>query len=282
MSLSQEITPHLPYLRRYARALAGSQASGDAYVIETLEAILEAPHAFPRDLGVRVGLYRILSSLYLPMMKAGLAAVDDAREGDSFDKTLRNLASLTARSRQAFLLKAVEGFNCNEIATILNIDLNTVTKWISEAGREISQCVVTDVLIIEDEALIAAELSMIVRELGHSVVGVARTQREALALTERRRPGLILADINLADGSSGVCAVNEILQRQDTPIIFITAYPERLLTGVRPEPTFLLTKPYRLEAVKATIFQCLFFNQRAVPIPEGLSPGSEICSPQTL
>jgi hypothetical protein len=47
------------------------------------------------------------------------------------------------------------------------------------------------------------------------------------------------------------------------PVIFITAYPERLLTGERPEPTFLVTKPFRPEVVKAIISQALFFDRRA-------------------
>ena len=46
------------------------------------------------------------------------------------------------------------------------------------------------------------------------------------------------------------------------PVIFITAYPERLLTGAKPEPTFLIRKPYRPDEVKAVISQALFFDVR--------------------
>ena len=76
----------------------------------------------------------------------------------------------------------------------------------------------------------------------------------------RHRPGLVLADIQLADGSSGIDAVKDILGRFDVPVIFITAFPERLLTGERPEPTFLITKPFQPETVKAAIGQALFFH----------------------
>jgi CheY-like chemotaxis protein len=93
---------------------------------------------------------------------------------------------------------------------------------------------------------------------------VARTQAEAVAAAERRRPGMVLADIQLADGSSGIDAVNEILTAFKVPVIFITAYPERLLTGERPEPTFLITKPFQPEIVKAVISQALFFDAKAV------------------
>ena len=76
-------------------------------------------------------------------------------------------------------------------------------------------------------------------------------------------PGLVLADIQLADGSSGLDAVNEILTEIEVPVIFITAFPERLLTGEKPEPAFLITKPFRPEAVKAAISQALFFDRKA-------------------
>jgi CheY-like chemotaxis protein len=91
---------------------------------------------------------------------------------------------------------------------------------------------------------------------------MARTHNEAVAAVEKHRPGLVLADIQLADGSSGLQAVNEILQTDELPVVFITAFPERLLTGTRPEPAFLITKPFRVDAVKAIISQVLFFDSR--------------------
>jgi DNA-directed RNA polymerase specialized sigma24 family protein len=262
MGLSREIAPHLPYLRRYARALSGSQKSGDAYVVETLEGIIEDPSAFPGDWGARAGLYRTFSRIWSSVAEQMSSSTIEEQDVGS-RSAMKNLGRLTPRSRQAFLLKTVEGFSLAEVAFVLSADTQTVSRYISQAGREIAECVATDVLIIEDEAVIAAELSLIARELGHTVIGVARTQTEAGKLVHGRRPGLVLADIHLADGSSGIDAVNDILQTVETPIIFITAYPERLLTGQRPEPTLLISKPYDVEAVKATICQSLFFDQRA-------------------
>jgi len=95
------------------------------------------------------------------------------------------------------------------------------------------------------------------------VIDVARTRTEAAEAVSRRQPGLVLADIQLADGSSGVDAVNDILSLFEVPVIFITAYPERFLTGQRPEPAFLITKPFRTETVKAVISQALFFDQKS-------------------
>jgi len=261
MTLSQQIGPYLPYLRRYARALTGSQQIGDAFVVQTLEVILEEPASFPKQHGVRAGLYRIFSTLWSAVSEQSVLAEN---EGDSkAPSVMRNVARLAPHSRQAFLLTTVERFARSDIAFILDVDIQAVPALMSQAAREIAECVATNVLIIEDEALIAAELSMIVRELGHSIIGVARTHAEAKQLATQKTPGLVLADIHLADGSSGIDAVNDILEQADIPIIFITAYPEDLLTGQRPEPTFLISKPYDVEAVKATICQSLFFDQKA-------------------
>ena len=120
-----------------------------------------------------------------------------------------------------------------------------------------------DVLIIEDEPLIAMDLEGIVTSIGHEVQANARTHAEAVAAVKARRPGLVLADIQLADGSSGLEAVNEILGEIEVPVIFITAYPEQLLTGLRPEPTFLIPKPFQTDTVKAVVSQALFFDMKA-------------------
>ncbi len=101
--------------------------------------------------------------------------------------------------------------------------------------------------------------------MGNHVVGIATTHEEAVTLFNERQPSIVLADIQLADGSSGIDAVNEILAGSDVPVIFITAFPERLLTGERPEPTFLITKPFQRATVKAAIAQALFFDTTTVP-----------------
>ena len=82
----------------------------------------------------------------------------------------------------------------------------------------------------------------------------------ALAAFEDSDAGLVLADIQLADGSSGIDAVQDILALAPVPAIFITAFPERLLTGHRVEPTFLISKPFRENTVRAAISQSLLFT----------------------
>ena len=169
---------------------------------------------------------------------------------------------MTPRPRQAFLLRTVEGFTAEQVAQIMSISRAEAEDLVKAAGIEIAQQGATDVLIIEDEPIIALDIETLVEELGHHVCGVARTRTEAVAAAIAKKPGLVLADIQLADGSSGLDAVNDILNAFDVPVIFITAYPERLLTGDRPEPAFLITKPFQPDALRASISQALFFNRR--------------------
>lgn len=258
MSLTARIASHLPYLRRYARAVTGSQASGDAYVAATLEALIADLSIFPKASSDRVALYKLFVSL------AGSVKIEVAPQDSPFGWERRaadNLAHLPAQERHAFLLVSVEGFSIPEAAEILGVDENRIALLINEASEAISRQVATDILIIEDEPLIALDIEQMVEDLGHRVTGIARTRAQAVALFAKTQPKMVLADIQLADGSSGIDAVNEILGQAAVPVIFITAFPERLLTGERPEPAFLVTKPFNPDMVKALISQALFFNE---------------------
>src|SRR4029079_19207321 len=163
----------------------------------------------------------------------------------------------------AFLLVALEGFSEEDASRILDTDVTTLRSLVEESGRELAAEIAPDVLIIEDETFIAMDLEGLVENLGHRVLGVARTHSAAVSLAKAKKPGLILADIQLADGSSGLDAVNELLKTFEVPVIFITAYPERFLTGERPEPAFLIAKPFQPATVSAVISQVLFFERKA-------------------
>jgi len=265
MSQTAPIAANLPYLRRFARALTGSQASGDAYAVAALEAIAEDATIADGPLEPRLVLYqvflRIWGSLAVNQREDDLPANPTMRAAD------RTLEALTPLPRVVFLLRALEGFTTAEIGAIMDRPASEIVEWLDIAGRQISAQLRTDVLIIEDEPIIAMDLEAMVTDLGHSVTRIARTHAEAVAAIAEQAPGLVLADIQLADGSSGLDAVNDILTVCNVPVVFITAYPERLLTGDRPEPTFLITKPFRTDTVKAVISQALFFDRRAMLSP---------------
>jgi CheY-like chemotaxis protein len=260
MSIARQVSQELPALRRFARLVSGSQRSGDAHVVATLEALNADPGAFPSDLPPRQGLYKVFLKLWNSTVPPALS---NSFEVEPKNAAERNLEAITPLPRQTFLLRTVEGFSVEEIAGVLDRSPEAVTGLITQAGREIAQQVATEILIIEDEPIIALDIETMVQELGHRVTGIARTHKEAIASARIHEPGLVLADIHLADGSSGLAAVNEILTSINVPVIFITAYPERLLTGEKPEPAFLITKPFQADTVRATISQALFFDRRA-------------------
>ena len=258
MTLSTRIAPHLPYLRRYSRALTGTQTSGDAYVAAVLEAIIADISIFPDTSNDRVALYKLFTTLF----GSSAVQVPEPTSPYAWEKRASvNLAKVSPVARQAFILASVENFRLPEIAEILGFDETETASLLDRASKEISRQVATDIMIIEDEPLIAMDIEQLVESLGHKVVSVARTHREAVTLFNQTKPRMILADIQLADGSSGIDAVNDILNSHSVPVIFITAFPERLLTGERPEPTFLVTKPFNPDVVKALISQALFFDE---------------------
>ncbi|MGQ2909944.1 MAG: response regulator [Aliihoeflea sp.] len=260
MSLSARIAPHLPFLRRFARAVSGSQTSGDALVAATLEAIIADPSVFPAASTDRIALYRIFTKLF---SSVAVRVPDEMPANPWESRAVANLSSLAPLPRQAFLLVAVEGFGEREAAEVLDVEQKEFSRLLGQASDEISRQVATDILIIEDEPLIAMDIEQMVESLGHRVVGTARTHKEATALFKTSNAKMVLADIQLADGSSGIDAVNEILASASVPVIFITAFPERLLTGERPEPAFLVTKPFNPDMVKALISQALFFDRQS-------------------
>ncbi len=258
MPLGDQITANLPYLRRYARALTGSQSSGDAFVRATLEAALADEGLRASLADGRVPLFQAFTRLW---SSAALEVAGGSQPSDIHEAAAQErLSHVTPPSRQALLLTTIEEFSVEEAAEIMGVSPDDVAELASEAIQEIERDSATGVLIIEDEPLISMQLEDIVRSLGHDVVGTAATRTQAQQVIADRRPGLVLADIQLADGSSGLDAVDDILAVGDLPVIFITAFPERLLTGDRPEPTYLVTKPFQEASVRAAISQALFFG----------------------
>jgi CheY-like chemotaxis protein len=257
MSLGSQIAANLPFLRRYARALTGSQASGDAFVREMLEAVLADEALMASLAGGRVPLYRAFSKVWASA--SGPEATGTAASEHEAGAQAR-LGVITPPARQALLLTTLEDFTTAEAAAILDRSPEEVAEMVAQAIADIEREQTTSVLIIEDEPLIAMQLEDLVTSLGHTVSGTAATRTQARAAVSEAMPGLVLADIQLADGSSGLDAVDDILSAGSMPVIFITAYPERLLTGDRPEPTYLVTKPFQEATVRAAISQALFFG----------------------
>lgn len=262
MSYAETYGPYVPYLRRFARALTGSQTDGDQYVKIALEALAAGETDIDDEIDAKVALFQMFLGIWRTT-GAELETEPEVANLDSQKTPHDRVRALAPTSRLAFLLSAMEGMNNSEIAQVMRVNVDEVKDLIDTAEMDISRQLETKVMIIEDEPIIAVDLEGLVEELGHKSTGIAATHTTAVELFHEDRPGLVLADVQLADGSSGIEAVSEILESYDVPVIFITAFPERLLTGEGLEPTYLIAKPFKPSNVKAAISQALLFHRSA-------------------
>lgn len=260
--LSEALTRELPFLRRYARAVTGQQQQGDLAVKGCLERLLGRGLDGGLDAtALRLALYRALHDVWREQ-GAG-EATSEERSLTNSSIIVSRIEHLTPPRRQILILTTLEGFSLQQAATILDLSPARAAALLEEARADLHAQEATRILIIEDEPVIALDIAHTVRQDGHSVVGIAATRSEAVALAVREQPGLVLADIKLADDSSGLDAVNQILRDHSVPVIFVTAFPERLLTGERPEPTLLITKPFDHEILRVSISQALAMRSSA-------------------
>ncbi len=260
-SMARRIAAELPCLRRYARALTGSQDSGDRYAAVTLEAMVGdralLAQAEEPKIALFAAFHAVWSSSGAPVAGEGAGSGLEAR-------AQAHLARLTPNTREALLLRTIEEFSHAEIGQIMQIGAGDAEELVAIAYHEMAEGLRGRVMVIEDEPLIALDIRNIVTDMGHAVTGIARTRDQAVAMGGETPPDLVLADIQLADNSSGIDAVNDLLaEMPDLPVIFITAFPDRLLTGERPEPAFLITKPFAPEQVRSAVSQAMFFASTA-------------------
>ncbi len=256
--ISGEIETHLPLLRRYARAVTGSRRHGDHLTEATLVSILNDTGTLDTRLTLKVAMFRLMQDLWC---QGQSVLADDLSEVEM--KAHKHLAKLTPGSREALLLRAFEKFSDHEIGEIIRTPAARAAELVKIARLDLARSLTGRVLVIEDEAAIAAEIETIVHSMGHTVIGSARTRHDAVRLASFDEPDLIVSDIQLADNTSGLDAVEDILNDYPLkPVIYVTAYPELLLTGVEQDPAFLVTKPYTPDEVRSAISQAMFFSPR--------------------
>ena len=220
----------IPFARRFARALSGSQPAGDALVAASLR------HGLP-DLPANLALYSAI---------AERAPETQTAAGD-----------LSPAQRCLLLLTSLEELGEADAALVMRMELDMARRELAEARDRLRRITATDILVIEDEPVIAMDLRLLVQRCGHRVVGMAASEAEALRLARECKPGLILADVNLGRGGDGITAVRRILTEVSVPVIFITAYPERLLTAEGVEPAFIINKPFDPLAVAIATYQAI-------------------------
>jgi CheY-like chemotaxis protein/DNA-directed RNA polymerase specialized sigma24 family protein len=251
--LSQAITRTLPYLRRYARAVTGSQEHGDAWVRLCVEVAVRQPDLIAATQDTKASVFRLFHRLRQPF--GGLE--EQARDTTVSGRLKGSLTDMAPLQRQVLLLTALENFTVEDAAQILEIGVDVAETALLQARRELQRVASVRVLVIEDEAVIAMDVAEIVRNAGHQVVGVAATEKAAIELAKQHSPHLVLADIQLKGSDSGISAVRQILGAMSVPVIFVTGFPERLLTGTQLEPAFVISKPFDPDLLRAAIAQAL-------------------------
>lgn len=255
-SLSGQLLATLPYLRRYARALTGTQSHGDEWVRLCVEVLLEQPELVRDVAKSKVDIFELFHKLQRPFvdLDASSGVDDPVTPPDRLEAQMRDIPDV---QRKVLLLTMLEDFSVEESARILGIAAREAEDALREARESLRRGASVRVLIIEDEAVIALDVAQIVRSAGHQVVGIAASEKAAVELAGKHAPDLVIADIQLKGADDGRVAVREILKSMSVPVIFVTGFPERLLTGQGIEPAFVITKPFAADHLKAAVAQAL-------------------------
>ena len=248
-----DVLRHVPYLRRHARLLTGSTEVGDEYVRLCLELIVAEPERLEGD-DLRAQLFAAFHTAW-----GALNLPQPARPADPMSQEERlahGITKLAPLERRVLLLAAVENLPLDQVGRILGLDETEARELLAKSRLDLGRHTSASALIIEDEPIIAMELSQIVTEMGLTVSAAVAGQQQAVDVASQAL-ALVLADIQLAGDGSGLVAAREILQRYDVPVVFVTGFPERLLTGDGLEPAFVVAKPFTEAALKATIAHAL-------------------------
>ena len=252
---SAQLVRDLRGLRRFARALTGSMARGDAYVEASLRSIGARGsrlRGHPLD---RILLFRAFLRVWLPAQPVARARTSLTETSGGLHAADRRLQALTPLSRAVLLLCELEGFDRSEVAEILTVSPDAVGRLVARAQNEIGRVLATRILIVEDESRTAEQLCSIVRDMGHRLVGIAPTRRHAVRMARYRRPGLVLVDTDTIDTGNvrdEPDLAASLGAASGVPIIVVTASPERV------GGPYTLPKPCRAEEVRSVLGEALF------------------------
>ncbi|HEX6143912.1 MAG TPA: response regulator [Geminicoccaceae bacterium] len=255
MTRFEPVLRHLPGLRRYAYASTGSREKGDECVRATLQALVAAPDVIDQA-AVLVSLFRLFHEVndlpsLTPRIGSGEPVSAEAR-------LFLQIATVERESRAALLLAHVIGLTHAEVGQILDLDEPEVARLVAAARHRLGRLASAQVLIIEDDYLIAHEIQRVVENMGQRVIGPAATFEEAMACAAHEAPTLVLADVQLRDGRvAGLLAGNALAREHHVPLIVITAYPERLAQEAEVQPQQIFTKPFSYASLQSAITDSL-------------------------
>lgn len=271
---ARELYDHLPFLRRYARALTGSTERGDDLVTRGVEVAVMAPSRFGLDKGegARLSLYALLHLLFdEDRVTAGQS--DGPHEGQREGRPVasphpieRALATLPEPLRRLYLLITLEELSLTEAAQVLHLTAAEAAASLKEARERVRTALTQRVLVVEDNPILAMEIGELVADMGHVVCGTAGNEQEALELLEAENPTLALLDVRLADGGSGVEIARQLRRKRSLRTIFVTAFDGDLEELGARHLGQIVRKPFTNEAIRAAISRAVF-----MPTPVALA-----------
>lgn len=128
-----------------------------------------------------------------------------------------------------------------------------------------------DILIVEDESIVAKDLQLSLKKFGYNVVGIAATAEKAIELAKAKKPNLILMDIMLKDNSNGVTAAETIKEELNVPVVYLTANTDKdtVQKAKESDPHGFIVKPFKEIDLQTTIEMVLYkFEKEASVLKE--------------
>jgi DNA-directed RNA polymerase specialized sigma24 family protein/CheY-like chemotaxis protein len=256
---ARRLMAQLPYMRRYGRALTGSTIRGDDLVTRAVEAALTEPERYQLDTDdepvTRRRLYTLLNELYDTDTGAAGATVSPPEPGHPIEAAL---SSLPEQERRVFLLVSLEELSTPQAADVMGVPAEEARDALGRAQNAMREQLVANILIVEDDAIIAYDLTETVLGMGHKVCGTAATMEEALAAAAANQPSLALMDLRLAHGGSGITTAQALRETRALPIIFVTAFAEELKQRGLDYLGPVIKKPFTREQIERAITQAVF------------------------
>ncbi len=248
---SRQLLYHLPYLRRYARALTADTTRGDDLVAEALPIALADPVTFGLERPDRLKLYGLLN---------GLCDADGPRLSDLTGRhpMEKALAGLPEQERRLFLLVSLEELTVSEAGSVLGLDADAAQAAMTHAQTGLGSALTARIMIVEDDAIIAFDLEETVQRMGHIVCGTAANTQMALATAAEQQPTLALMDLRLAGGDSGITTAQILRQQSALPIIFVTAFGDELSRRGLDHLGPVIRKPFSRNDIERAITQAVF------------------------
>ena len=232
----------LPMLRRYMRAVIGDQMVGDRLAATLWRGMSD-------DARADGDATRVFAAATRAWRRAGTAPPARPFSGRSL---LSSVPSGLTLPRQVGVLTDVFGLTVAQAAGVLDRSEGEITRLLAETRRERRDPLSLDLLVVEDNPLIAEHLARIGRAQG-ARVRTARNHAEALRLADDAPPTIAICDYDLGPGPNGIAVVRALFEDHDTTSLFVTAYPDEVLQGADGEPAFVLPKPFSEQRVAAAL-----------------------------